>query len=213
MEHYRCYTCYTPRKIGNRQSDVVYFLPNHLIMPGFSTIEKSTKADNELIQILKNPGPKTPFMIGETQFHVIDRLATLFHNLQPQQPNTTVFTREVPKVAPLRVPVIVPSPRVPMTVAPPRVIEPRDPVISHEENIEDIRQINMIESDKVQQKYHRYPTGITQLSQEINQAENKATPTHNTQHQQWLLDLHEKVKGTPNLINTCLQENMTNHPQ
>ena len=56
----------------------------------------------------------------------------------------------VPRVAPTRVPVIVTSPRVHMTVAPPRVIEPRVPVISQEENIGGIIQIDMVESEKMQ---------------------------------------------------------------
>ena len=79
----------------------------------------------------------------------IDRLETLFHNLQPQQPNGTVVPREVPTVAPLRVKISVPASKVPMTVAPPRLIGPRVSLISQEYIIEDIRQIDMVKSDKV----------------------------------------------------------------
>ena len=61
-------------------------------------------------------------MIGESQLQAIDRLATFFHNIQPQQPNKKVVPIEVTTVAPLRVPITVPSLRVYMTVAPPRVI-------------------------------------------------------------------------------------------
>ena len=46
-------------------------------------------------------------------------------------------------VAPPRVPITVPLPRVPMTVAPTRVIEPRVLVILQAENIEDIRQMGV----------------------------------------------------------------------
>ena len=45
----------------------------------------------------------------------------------------------MPKAAPPRVPITVTAPRVPMTMAPMRVIEPRVPVISKEENIGNIR--------------------------------------------------------------------------
>ena len=54
--------------------------------------------------------------------------------------------REVTTVEPLRVPIKVTPPRVPRTVAPPRVIEPRVPVISHEDNIEDTRKMDLVES-------------------------------------------------------------------
>ena len=131
-----------------------------------------------MIQIIKNPGPNDPFTIRESQLHAIDRLATPFHNIKPQQPtktNAKVVPREVPTVAPQRMPFIVPSPRVPMMVVPPRVIEPRIPLISQEDKIKYIRKMEMAESNKVQQQCHQYPTIVTQMSQETNQAEH--TPT------------------------------------
>ena len=42
-----------------------------------------------------------------------------------------------------------------MTMAPPRVIEPRVPVKSQEDNIEDIRQMDMVESDKFKNQRYR----------------------------------------------------------
>ena len=100
-----------------------------------------------------------------------------------------------------------------MTVAPPGVIENRVPVISKDENIEDIRHIYMLESDKVQQQIHRYPTRITQLSKEINQVEHTSMSLKNPWHQQWLMNVHEKVEYTLQLINMCIQENMTKNTQ
>ena len=108
MEHYRCYTWYAPSTRGEIDSDVVEFLPQHLIMTGLSTTEQSTKGSKELIHILKKPGPKTPFTIRESQFHAIDRLSTLFQNAQLQQPNATLVPIEVPTVAPLRVSIAAP---------------------------------------------------------------------------------------------------------
>ena len=52
-------------------------------------------------------------------------------------------------VTPPRVPITVPSSRVPMTVAPPRDIEPRVPVISQEDNIEDIIKMDTVESKNI----------------------------------------------------------------
>ena len=69
--------------------------------------------------MLKNPGPKNPFTIGERQLHNIDSLETLFNNIQPQQkrnPFAKLVPKEVPLVAYPRVSIIVPSLRVPMTV-------------------------------------------------------------------------------------------------
>ena len=103
---------------------MVELLPQHLIIPGLSTTEQVTKAPKELIHIINNPGPKNSFTTREIQFHAIDRLLTLFQKMQPQQPNTKFLPRKFPKVVPTMMPIKVPSPRVPMTVAPPRVIEP-----------------------------------------------------------------------------------------
>ena len=64
MEHYQCYTCYTPNTREKRNADVVEFLPQHLIMPGLSAAEKATKASKELIHVIKNTGPQKPFTIG-----------------------------------------------------------------------------------------------------------------------------------------------------
>ena len=129
MEHYQWYTCYTPTTRGERHADVVYFLPKHLVMPGLSTTEQAAKAPKEMIQVLKNPGPQTPFTIGESQLNTIDRLEKLFNTMQPYKIQTKVLPREVPTIAPPRVPITVPPPRVPATVAPPRVMTPRVPMI------------------------------------------------------------------------------------
>ena len=126
---------------------MVEFLPQQLIMDGLSTTEQATKAAKELIQIINNSGPKTPLKTREIQLHSINKSATLFHNIQPQQTNSKLVPIKVTTVALPRVPIIVPSPRVTMTVSPLRVIEPRVPVISQGENIEYIIQIYMGERE------------------------------------------------------------------
>ena len=68
-----------------------------------------------------------------------------------------------------------PPPRVPATVAPPRVMIPRVPMISQEDPIYDRRQRDTVENHDQKQLKHIYPTRITQLSQEINQVKSTAT--------------------------------------
>ena len=91
--------CYIPITRGVRHSDVVELLPQHLIIPGFPTTEQATKSVKELINVLDNAGPKTPFTIGETQLHTIDILEKLFHNAQLQQPIATIGPSLVTTVA------------------------------------------------------------------------------------------------------------------
>ena len=108
-------------------------------MPGLSTTEQVTNAAKELIQVLKNPGPQTPFTIREIQLHSIDRLEKLFNTMQPEKTHTKVLLREVPKRTPLRVPITVAPPRVPVTVAPLTAMTPMLPMISKEYPVENSR--------------------------------------------------------------------------
>ena len=74
------YLLYTNKR-EERHTYVVEFSPPQFIMQGLSSTEKATKAANELIQVLKNTGPQTPFTIGESQLHALDRLAKLFNTM------------------------------------------------------------------------------------------------------------------------------------
>ena len=75
---------------GERHADLLVSLPQHLVMPGFSETEQATKAVKELIHVIKNPGPQTPFTIGDIQLHSINRLAKLFNTMQPDTTHTIV---------------------------------------------------------------------------------------------------------------------------
>ena len=125
MEHYQFYTCYTPNTRGGIHADVVKFFPRHLFIPGFSVTEQATMASKELIHIIKNTGPQTPFTIGESQLHVINRLKKYLTPCNLRKLRPKVVPRESPKIAPTRVAITVPPPRVPETVTPPRVIKHR----------------------------------------------------------------------------------------
>ena len=85
MEHYHYNTCSTPEIRGGIHADVVELFPQHLVMIGLSTREQATKASKELIHVLKNTGPQTPFTTREIQLHATDKLAKIFNTMQPEK--------------------------------------------------------------------------------------------------------------------------------
>ena len=82
-------------------------------------------------------------------------------------------------------------------------------MISQEDPIEDIRQKDTGENNNQHQLRHIYPTIITQLSQEINQVDISATTA--TRHQHLLINIHEQVDGTQQVIHNFLKENAIRH--
>ena len=190
---------------------MVAFLPQHLIIPGLSAIEQATNYAKELIHVIKNRVPKTPFTIGESLLQAVDKLAKLFNTMQPATKNTTVVPSKVTTIALTRVPVTVPPPRVPEEVTPPRVMIPRKPMITQEVPIEYNRQRYTVEHNNQHQLKHRYYTIITQLSQEINQVYIAAKAA--TRHQHFLINIYEQVKTTPQVIDNCLKENAFRLPK
>ena len=83
-------------------------------------------------------------MIREIQLHAIDKLAQIFNIMQPDKTQTIVLSREVPTIAPTRVPVIVPPPRVLATVTLPRMITHRYQIITEEDPIEGRRRRDVV---------------------------------------------------------------------
>ena len=130
-------------------------------------------------------------------------------NMQPDKTQTKVVPREVSLIAPPRVPITVPPPKVPATVTPPRMMTHRIPIITKEDPSEDIRQRDTVENNNQHQLKHRYPTRITQLSQDINQVYIAATKA--TRHQHWIMNIHEQVNATPQIIDNCLKDNEIRH--
>ena len=147
---------------------------------------------------MKNPRTQTPFIIGESQLQAIDKLAKIFNIMQSETTKPTVIPRIVPTIAPTRILVIVPPPRVPEEDTPWRVLKNRTPMVTEEDPVEDSRQRDTFEHNNHHQFKQRYPTRITQLSQEINQVESKATAA--TRHQEQLMNIHEPVNTTPQVI-------------
>ena len=205
MEHYQCYTLYSPNTRWERHSYVVESLPQHLIMPVLSATEQATKAAKQLIHVINNPGTQTPFTIKDIQLQAIDKLAQLFNTMQPETTQTKVVHSKVPTIAPTRVPVIVPPLRVSDEVTPPKVMTTRTPIITQEDPIYYSRQRDTVENNNQHKVKHRYPTIITHLSQEINHVESAATAA--TRHQQLPMNINEQVNTTPKVIDNCLKEN------
>ena len=104
-----------------------------------------------------------------------------------------MLPREVPKRTPLRVPITVAPLRVPVTVAPLTAMTPMLPMISKEYPVENSRKRDKVKNKKQQQLKHRYPTRITQISQESNQV--KSTERTETRHHHWLMNtLHDSTE-------------------
>ena len=70
--------------------------------------------------------------------------------------------------------------------------------------------MDAVENNKQQKLIHQYTTRITQLFQEINQVE--ITEKTTTRHQHWLINVHEQVKATQQLIDNRIQDNIIWHP-
>ena len=117
--------------------------------------------------------------------------------MQPETTQTKVVPSKVPTIAPTRVPV---------TVPPPKVMTTRTQIITQEDPIYYSRQRDTVENNNQHKVKHRYPTRITHLSQEINHVESAATAA--TRHQQWLMNINEQVNTTPKVIDNYLKENV-----
>ena len=84
-------------------------------------------------------------------------------------------------------------------------------MISQEDPIEYSRQKDTVEHNNRHPLKHRYPTRIAQMSQDINQVEVAAAAA--TRHQHWLMNIHEQVNTTPQVIDNCLKENACKPPK
>ena len=104
----------------------------------------------------------------------------------------------MPKFSLKRLPVTVPPLRVPETVIPPMVMTPRAPIITQEDPIEYSTHRDTVEHNNQHPLKHSYPTRITQISQDINKVDSTAPAATRQQH--WLINIHEKVNTTAQVI-------------
>jgi hypothetical protein len=131
MTHYRCYRCYINATKGERNSDTVEFFPTQVSMPALSSQDKAIAAIQDLITLLRNPKPASPFLTyGPKAPAAIETLADIFQpsqeNVQPNNAPTNAIEPHKTQPPP-RVPVrkaTMPLPRVPFAtdpLPPPRV--------------------------------------------------------------------------------------------
>jgi hypothetical protein len=62
MHHFRNYYCYIPSTRGERVSNTVEFFPAHVEMPNTSSEDRLTQVTQDLLTVLKQPHPPTPFL-------------------------------------------------------------------------------------------------------------------------------------------------------
>ena len=84
-------------------------------------------------------------------------------------------------------------------------------MISHEDPIEESIQRDTVEHNNQYQLKHIYPKRIIQLYWDINQVESAATTA--TIHLHWLMNIHEQVKATLQVIYNCLKYNTSRMPK
>ena len=102
LDHYRCYRVFTNKTKAERTTDTVEFFPQQTPVPYLSPTDVAIKATRELIQVLKNPIPSTPFAhITHNRHQTIQTIADIFqkhlsHSSQgsprvaiPTQPDTS----------------------------------------------------------------------------------------------------------------------------
>ena len=119
LEHYRCFKVFSTHTNKQRVTDTVEFIPTKLRMPETTALEKAKQSVDDLIAVLKNPQPKSPFLeFGDQQKTALQTLADIFHHqLQSNQPKP-IKTSQTPTTAPRVEPT--PAPRV-MPTSVPRV--------------------------------------------------------------------------------------------
>jgi hypothetical protein len=92
MEHYRCYSVFTNGTQSERVSDTVEFFPQKTTVPYMTATDIAIQAASDLVQVLKNPQPATPFdQVGTIQLEALKQLADIFQH-------TTTTSATAPRV-------------------------------------------------------------------------------------------------------------------
>ena len=111
MHKFRNFTCYVPTKRNNRDSNIVQFYPGHTQMPTTSSTDQLAVVIEDLITVLQNPYPPTPFLqVGNPTNNAIRQLRIIFNvsngttdtnnNINTNRPNHPLGTdQEGPKVS------------------------------------------------------------------------------------------------------------------
>jgi hypothetical protein len=96
MKHYRNYNSYIPETRGIRTTNTIEFFPEKVDMPTTSTTDRLARATEDLVDILKQPHPATPFLQQGTV--VNDAIKQLTGIFSPQGRAITENPATTPRV-------------------------------------------------------------------------------------------------------------------
>ena len=85
--HFHCYWCYISSTGGECISDIVQLFPSKSALSDLSSQDNATDAIHNLITIIHNPSPATPFWgYGPKSTTTVEKLADIFStNTAPKQ--------------------------------------------------------------------------------------------------------------------------------
>ena len=87
LDHYRCYRVFTIKTKAERITDTVEFFPQRTPVPYTTPTDVAIRATNDLIRVLENPTPSTPFAhVGHNQMEAIQLIADIFQKHLPTTP-------------------------------------------------------------------------------------------------------------------------------
>lgn len=113
MEHYRCFTTYTPSTNAERITDTLAWFPSQLIMPTASSTDAAFAAAADLVKALLHPSPASALSpLTDSERTALSSLAIIFASRfldtdhlpatpSVELPPTTPVPTSQPRVAPL----------------------------------------------------------------------------------------------------------------
>ena len=78
VHHYICYTCYNIDTGGKTTPDTIYFFPEFIKMPNYSSRDMVIHAAAYLAKALQTPRPESHFQVREPQLKAISELSNMF---------------------------------------------------------------------------------------------------------------------------------------
>ena len=122
MNVYRCYRCYVDITGGDHIANTVECFPKQFVIPALSAQDKATDSIRDLITMIRNPAPESPFLeYGPAVTTSIGQPADIFRT------NETPEQLDLP-ATPAISPTPDPSPAVTSAHAAPRVIIRRNTI-------------------------------------------------------------------------------------
>jgi hypothetical protein len=121
LEHYRCYKCYFPDTMSERDVLTVDFFPEKIPFPKFTTDDYLKQTAEDMLHLLTTSAPSTPLptrAFGPPVLNAYEKIAHILQRALPPPPAQRV-SEIPPPVPPQRVPdmtTVVPPQRVPNTI-------------------------------------------------------------------------------------------------